>query len=275
MPPDTGPTPTQIIGQLLGSHPEAESLMGEASHWQALAASAAGESKRKFAEAQAARRAYETLSHRLEPRRAHTFHFDLGLVLLAAPAAGIAVLDFFELSRLPGGTASSLVLALAAATVWLTLAWLAAAAARRERRGSAAGIAGAAILLGLLVAAVHVAGSGSGWPPTRGAMLFGAMAAACILGLTAGGRAVISRLEPASLLAARRRWHRARSALKKAERTRQADLQAAAVALEAWLGLVRVHAIQFASGDEQLVKEATALAAGLLGATMPELPRAG
>jgi hypothetical protein len=159
--------------------------------------------------------------------------------------------------------------------VWLTLAWLAAAAARRERRGSAAGIAGAAILLGLLVAAVHVAGSGSGWPPTRGAMLFGAMAAACILGLTAGGRAVISRLEPASLLAARRRWHRARSALKKAERTRQADLQAAAVALEAWLGLVRVHAIQFASGDEQLVKEATALAAGLLGATMPELPRAG
>src|SRR6202020_1138796 len=98
---DTGPTPAQIIGELLSSHPEAESLMGEAGHWQALAASSAGESKRKFAGAQAARRACEALSHRLEPRRAHTLHFDLGLVLLAALAAGFAVLDFFELSRLP------------------------------------------------------------------------------------------------------------------------------------------------------------------------------
>jgi uncharacterized membrane protein len=274
VPPDTGPTPTQIIGELLSSHPEAESLMGEASHWQALAVTSAGESRRKFAEVQAARRACETLSHRLEPRRARTLHFDLGLALLAAPATGIAVLDFFELSRLPGGTASSLVLALAAAIVWLALAWL-AAAARRERRGLAAGIAGAAVLLALLVAAVHAAGPGSGWPPTHAGVLFGAMAAGCILGLTAGAGAIFSRLEPASLLARRRRWHRARSTWEKAERTRQADREAAAVALEAWLGLVRVHVIQLSGGDEQLVKEVTALTAGLLGAGTPELPRAG
>lgn len=275
MPPDTGPTPAQIIGELLSSHPEAESLMDEAGHWQALTASSAGASKRKFAEAQAARRASETLSHRLEPRRAHTLHFDLGLALLAAPAAGIAVLDFFELSGLSGGAAPAVALALAASAVWLTLAWLGAAAARRERRGLAAGIAGAAVLLGMLVAAAYAAGPGSGWPSTRGGVLFGALAAACILGLTAGSGAVISRLEPASLLVARRRWHQARSALEKAERTRQADLQAAAVALEAWLGLVRVHAIQLSGGDEQLVREATVLAAGLLGAGTPELPRAG
>lgn len=66
---DDWPTPTRIIGELLTSHLEAESLLAEAGHRQALAAWSAADTGTRFRGAQAARRAYEELWHRLEPRR--------------------------------------------------------------------------------------------------------------------------------------------------------------------------------------------------------------
>ena len=70
MPPDHRPTPAKIIGELLANHPEAASLLAEASHCRALAVCSAADTRLKFAAAQAARLAYEELRHRLEPRRA-------------------------------------------------------------------------------------------------------------------------------------------------------------------------------------------------------------
>ena len=78
MPPDNRPTPAKIIGELLTNHPEAASLLAEASHCRALAVCSAATTRLKFAAAQAARLAYEELRHRLEPRRRHPIHFAVG-----------------------------------------------------------------------------------------------------------------------------------------------------------------------------------------------------
>ena len=61
MSPDHRPTPATIIGALLTSHPEAASLLAEASHWRALAMCSAVFTRVKFTAAQAARLAYEEL----------------------------------------------------------------------------------------------------------------------------------------------------------------------------------------------------------------------
>jgi hypothetical protein len=272
---DIDAKPAKIVGELLGSHPEAESLLAEAGRRRALAASSAAESGQKFAAAQAARLGYETLRHRLEPRRAHLVHFDVGLLLLIAPCAGIVALSLYELSGLRDTAASGVPLALAASAVWMTLAWLAAAAARRRALSLVFGLVGVAVVLGVLLAALHALAPGFGLPSGRGAVLSGALAAALILGLAVCSGAVIGRLEPAGLLAARRRWQRARSDYDQTERTRQADMEAATIASEAWLGLVRVRVIMISDGDERLVQEATALAAELLEAGRPQLSSAG
>jgi hypothetical protein len=273
--PNIDATPAKIVGELLGSHPEAESLLAEAGRRRALAASSAAESGQKFAAAQAARLGYETLRHRLEPRRAHLVHFDVGLLLLSAPSAGIVMLSLFELRGLGDGAASGIPLALAATAVWMTLAWLAAAAACRRALSLVFGIVGVSAVLGVLLAALHALAPGPGLPPVRGAVLSGALAAALIFGLSACASAVVGRLEPASLVSARRRWHRARSDYDRTERIRQADLEAAAIALEAWLELVRVRVIMVSDGDERRVHEAMALAAELLEAGRPQLSSAG
>jgi hypothetical protein len=57
-------------------------------------------------------------------------------------------------------------------------------------------------------------------------------------------------------------WHRGRPA-RAAVRIEQGDLEAATVASEAWLGLVRARASVLA-GDERLVQETVALAIELL-----------
>ena len=82
------PTPTRIIGELLTSHLEAESLLAEAGHRQALAAWSAADTGTRFRRAQAARRAYEELWHRLEPRRGRPVPFDVGLLVSRLRAAG-------------------------------------------------------------------------------------------------------------------------------------------------------------------------------------------
>jgi hypothetical protein len=118
---------------------------------------------------------------------------------------------------------------------------------------------------------MHAVAPGAGWLPGRGAVVSGALAAALIFGLATGASAVIGCLEPPSLLAARRRWRRARADYEAAERTQQADLEAAAVASEAWLELIRVRVIKISAGDERLVKETTAVAAGMMERGRPQL----
>ncbi len=82
----------------------------------------------------------------------------------------------------------------------------------------------------------------------------------------------MAHMESASLFVARRRWHRARAAHEAAARTAQDDLEAAAIATEAWLGLVRTQASAVAGDDEHLVHETVALAAALPESGRPQLP---
>lgn len=274
---DNWPTPTRIIGELLTSHPEAESLLAEAGHRQALAAWSTADAGKKFSGAQAARRGYEELWHRLEPRRGRSVPFEVGLLVLAVAGAGLAMLDLVELSGLSGGAGPAL-LALAATAVWATIAWLAAVTGRRRRWALLSGVVAAAMALGLLLVALHAFAPHPGWPAaggrSRGGIL-GVLVAAFILLLVAGAAALIAHMEPADLLAARRRWHRARAGDEEAVQVWQADLEAAAVATEAWLGLVRAWVTTVVKGEEQLIGETVALAVALAETGRPKLPAAG
>jgi hypothetical protein len=102
--------------------------------------------------------------------------------------------------------------------------------------------------------------------------VFGALTGTFILALTAGAGALMAHMEPASLLVARRRWHRARTAYEEAVETEHADRRAAAVAAEAWLGLVRARVAATAAEDENLVQATMAFAAVLVESSRPQLP---
>jgi hypothetical protein len=268
---DDRPTPAKIIGELLTNHPEAASLLSEASHCRALAVCSATVARLKFAAAQTARLAYEELRHRLEPRRSHPIHFAVGLFLLLVLGAGLAMLNLIELSGLLGAL-SSVLPALAATAVWLTLAWLAAVAARQRRWALVAVIVGAALLLGLLLIGLHGFAPHPLRPTVDASTVFGGLTGAFIVVLTAGAAALIAHMEPASLLVARRRWHRARTAHEEAVETERADAQAAALAAQAWLGLVRARVTALAASEERLVQDTVALAAVLMESARPQLP---
>ena len=276
MPPDHRPTPATIIGELLANHPEAASLLAEASHWRALAVCSAAYTRLKFAAVQTARLAYEQMRHRLEPRRGHPVHFGAGSLLVLVLGAGLAMLNLIELSGLLGGP-RSVPPALAATAVWLTVAWLAAVAVRHRRWALVAGISGTAVLLGLLLVALHGLGPHPGWPASGhapGSTVFAALTGTFILVLTTGAAALMTHMEPASLLMAWRRWHQARTAYEEAVETEYADVEAAAVAAEAWLDLVRSRVTAIAAGDESLVQATVGLAAVLVESSRPKLPPA-
>ena len=275
MSPDHEPTPATIIGALLTSHPEAASLLAEASHWRALAVCSAVFTRMKFTAAQAARLAHEELRHRLEPRRRHPVHFGVGLLLLLVVGAGLTTLVLIELSGWLGGSRSVLA-ALAATAVWLTVAWLAMLAVLWRRWALVTAVIGAAVLLELLLVALHGLSSQPGGTPAgapdHGSTVFGVLTGAFILVLTAGAAVLMAHMESPSLLQARQRWHRARAAYEEAAATHQADAGTAAIAVEAWLGLVRARVAEIAVGDERLMHDTMALAAVLVERGRPELP---
>ena len=166
--------------------------------------------------------------------------------------------------------------ALAATAVWLTGAWLAALASRERRRTLVVATIGGAILLDLLLAALH------GFEPrpagraatdqARGSWVFGVLAGAFIVVLVVGAAVLIAHMESASLFLARWRWHRTRAAYKAAVQTEQEDVEAASVAEEAWLGLVRTRASVTVGDEGHLVHETVAPAAALLESGRPQLP---
>lgn len=271
MEPDHRRTPAQVIGELLETHPEAASLLAEASHCRALAVCSAAITRLKFAAVQAARLAYEELRHRLEPRRRHSINFAVGLLLLLVLGAGLAMLDVIEFSGLLGAPGAVLP-ALAAAAAWLTAAWLSVIAVRQRRWALVAAIMAAALVLGLLLVALHGLGQPTAHQYASASAVFGALTGTFILALTAGAGALMAHMEPASLLVARRRWHRARTAYEEAVETEHADRRAAAVAAEAWLGLVRARVAATAAEDENLVQATMAFAAVLVESSRPQLP---
>ena len=170
------------------------------------------------------------------------------------------MLNVIELSGLLSRIGSVL-LVLAATAISLTGAWLAALASRERRRKLALATVGAAILLDLLLATLHGFEPRPGWPTVRENLL-GSSVFGVLVGLSAA--VLMNHMESATIFLARRRWHRARAADEEAVRIEQEDVAAAAVAVEAWLGLVRTRASAAAGDEEHLVHETVALAAALL-----------
>jgi hypothetical protein len=265
--PTNQPTPETIVGSLLNEHPEALVLLAEAGHCRALAACSAADAGFTFRAVQAARLGHEELRHRIDPRRRRPVNFGAGAISLLTLAAGLAVLDFVELSGLLDGLAA-LPPALAASVVWLTVGWLGALAGRKRRWGELTLIAMAAALLGLLLMTLFSFTPHPGLPAigehAPGSTVAGILFGVLILTLTAGAGILIASLEPPGLLPARRRWRRAQGVYDEAEATSRADQQADAIATHAWLGLVRVWATAIAPGEEQLIAETAAFAAAMI-----------
>jgi hypothetical protein len=259
------PTPSLIVRELLDGHPEAASLLHEAGHCEDLAAFSAATTGQAFGVQQAARLRYEQLRHRLDPRRRRQLHFGAGLGLLAVLAAGLAVLDRVELDAVLTGT---LAVPAAATAVWLAGAWLAAVASHEGRRALVAVLAAGGVSLSLLLAALHALAAPAGRPAGAGGIVVAgaaALVAALLAVLAVTASAVIARLEPTSVYWARRRWLRTQAAQEAAIRQEHADAEAALVAREAWLGLVRARAVAAsAQVGRNLVPETIALAYALL-----------
>jgi hypothetical protein len=252
-------TPSQIIGELLAGHPEAARLQAEASHCRGLARVAAANVALKFAAAAAARLAYEELRHRLDPRRLRTVDFAVGLLILALLGAGLAVLDVFQLGGAPGVTGPAIP-ALAASAVWLTGAWATALAVRERRWPAVVAAYAMAGLLASLLAFLHGL--------DRRVAVAGVLVSMFILVLAAGATLLLTRMEGASLFTARWRWYRARSAHEAAIRAERADVEAAEIATQSWLGVVRTWASS-AADDEHLVHMTVILAVALLEDSRP------
>ena len=262
-------TPVRILRDLLASHPEAQSLLAEASHRQALAAQSAAASGQAFAAAQAARAGYEALRHRLDPRGHRPLHFGSGLVLLAAMGVILAVLDVIEL-RTVLSPEMAVPATMGDIAVWLAGAWLAALAAREGRRALVAAIIAGAIALSLLLAALHGVPLLSGLLAIWANVGIGVLSAVLITVLAAGAAVLIARMEPASVFFTRRRWQRSRSSQEAAARLQRADAEVASVAKQSWLALVRTYAtIVTGEGGEQNVHDTLALATVLQDARQP------
>jgi hypothetical protein len=256
-------TPAQILSDLLTGHPEAGSLLAEACHWVALARSSAVKAAQKFASAKAARLHYEELKHRLDPRRLRPVPFGVGLVLIVVLGAELTMLNAIELSGLLEGIRSVLP-AFAATAVSLTGAWLASLVNRDRRWPLMLTVIGGAVLLGLLLTILHGFNPIPGWPVVRaddrGDVVFGVLAGLFIVVLVVGTAVLMAHTEPVSLMVARRRWRRAQAAYEAAVQIAQEDAEAAAIASEAWLSLVRAYA-------------SAVLGATLLESGRPQLPR--
>src|SRR5215467_9238499 len=257
------PTPSHIVGEVLTYHPEAASLLGEASHRHALAAHSTATASQALYAAQAMRVCYEELRHKLDPRYRRPVHFGAGLAILAGLGVGLAVLDGLELTTVLAAD-MAIPITLAAVAVWLTGAWLAALAAREKRHGLLAGIIAGACVMSLLLITLHGFMPFSDRPTPWGHIAVGALLAALIGAFVAAAAAVIARMEPASIFVARRHWRRARAISEAAVGLEQADAEAAAIAREAWLGLVRTQASTIAAGSSiHVLKDTLTLASSL------------
>ena len=91
-----------------------------------------------------------------------------------------------------------------------------------------------------------------------------------IIALTAGAAVLMARIEPSAVFSRRRTWQRAQAEYHAAVRREQADTEAATLAGEAWLGLVRSQAAAVA-GQEDVLRDVVTLALTLQEAGRPRL----
>lgn len=230
----------QLAGHVLANHLEAQSLQFEAGHRRALARQSAVEVRRTFDAMQAKRLAYEAVCHRLDPRHDRTVSFGVALPLQAAIFVVLAALDAVEFTGVLTGW--TMVAVFAAAAAWSGVAWLAALAVREKSRGVLAAITGGAGVLGLLMTALRATAPSDHSAGLRYNLGVGLLAAVLIFILVAASAALIVRTEPASLMLARRRWHRARADFEAAVRTHHEDAEADAIAGQDWNGFLRTQA---------------------------------
>jgi len=239
------PAAREIVAHVLDTHPEGHSLLAEAGHRRILAEQSARDATDAFAMAKAARLGYEALRHRLDPRNGRTVHVGVASVALALVLVALLELDRIEFSGVLAGWLITAAAATATAA-WAGCAWLAALAVREEQHGRLTAIAAVAALAGLLLAALHSSGSAAlrwpGWKPAWASLFL----ALVILALVTIATEIIRRTEPASLLAARRRRHRAWKDYQAAARVQRSDAQAAAVAAQEWCSLVDTYATAYA-----------------------------
>ncbi len=235
-----------LVGDLLVGHPEARSLLSEASHWRGLAAHSAALAAAASRAADLARLRYEELGHRLDPRGHRRARYGVACALIAViglALAGLAWLEFAPWIDVTGRPAGWLVAA-AVAAVWLSGAWLAASPGHLRRTLLAVGAVALTALL-------------SGLVGTLPAVLLAVLSA--LLAVTAV--ALIARAEPTALARGHRHWRRAARHRDTAVAIAESDAETAAVTRESWLGLVRAAT---AAEDEQLAREAIAVAAGMI-----------
>jgi hypothetical protein len=227
----------QTAGHLLATHPEAQSLLAEASHRHALAEQSSAAAGQAFIVMQAARLGYEERQHRLDPRQTRTIHCAITVALLSAIFAAWVMLGAIELTGVLSGWMAAA--AVPAAAVWMGCAWLAALAGRERQHGMLAAVGAAAVAVAGLLAALH--GSAS-QPDFRYQAGVGAVSAMLIILLFAVAARLMARTEPVSLWVARRRWHAARAGHAAAVRLAHQDAEASVVAGQSWMSLVRTHA---------------------------------
>ena len=240
------PAAREVITQVLDADPEGQSLLAEAGHRRTLARQSARAATEAAANEKAARRGYDALRHRLDPRNGRTLHVAVAVVALAAVVAALLGLDRIEFAGALIGwmiTAG----AVTATAAWAGCAWLAALAVREERHSRLIAIGLGATVAGLLLAALHSVGSAAfrwpGWDP----VWLSVLVVLAILALVTIATEIITRTEPASLLAARRRWHRAQQDRQAALRVQRSDAEAAAVAAQNWCSLVDIYATAYAA----------------------------
>ena len=121
-----------------------------------------------------------------------------------------------------------------------------------------------------MLAALHVLMTLPRWSPVwrdAGASVLGGF---LIIALAAAAAMLMARIEPSAVFSRRRTWKRAHAEYRAAVRLEQADTEAAAVAAEAWLGLVRSQATAVA-GHEGVLRDVVALALMLQEAGQPRL----
>jgi hypothetical protein len=235
-----------LVGGLLADHPEARSLLFEASHWRGLAAHSAALVAAANQAASLARLRYEELRHRLDPRGHRRVRYGVACALVTAIGLALAGLAWIELAPwidLMGHPAGWLV-ATATAAVWLSGSWLATSPGHLRRAL-------------LAVAAVALTALLSGLVGTLPAVLFAVLSA--LLAVIAA--ALIARAEPGALARGRRHWRCAARHRDATVANAHSDAETAAVTRESWLGLVRAAT---AAEDEQLAREAIAVAAGMI-----------
>jgi hypothetical protein len=247
-----------LVLWLLSGDLEARSVYFEARHRRALAEQSAAAATEAAGELDQARIHHETLRHRFDPRRTRPLHRWLAIALVAVTGAGLGGLAWIDLADMPAGR---LLGAMAAAAAWLAAAWLAAIAAREVRgRLLHAAVAGA-VIVAAVIAALQAAGIAPGRP---GDWATGVVGAVLSLALTATAALLIAQAEPAAVARARGRRRRARAAYNAAVRIMLADREAAAIARESWLSLVRVLSASATDGDAQLTEDAVTVAADII-----------